>query len=776
AGDGPHGYDEQGARIFGADAAALLGASGKGERSNPGTWYEAIHEADQAAYLAAELRRKEEGRPYTIEYRIRHPDTAAERWMREVAWVVDAPEDDRRYLDSYIIDITEEKLAALALQESELRLQLALSAGGMGTWDVDLRTGDERWNDVHYRLFGVDPKTFTPSSETFLALVDPRDRAEIEKIGEDVIAGRIGPSFTNDYRIVLPYGGVRWIGGGGRLIREADGTPARLLGVSFDITERMERERALQLAHAQLAEQAQLLADRNRELEAASHAKDRFVASVSHELRTPMNAVLGFAELLAASGLTEAQERYVQVIRATGKQLLTRLNDVLDMAKIEAGRLDLEQIDFPLSACLEQVRSLLAPQASERGLELVVASEAPADLVLQGDPTRLSQILVNLVGNGIKFTAKGSVTLRVVEKSADDTSVGVRFEIQDTGIGISPERVTELFRPFVQADSSIARNYGGTGLGLAICRSLVEAMAGTIGVVSELGGGSLFWFEIPFRRGAPAVRPSVAKLAPQDGVRLRILVADDVLANRELLGEMLRMQGHEVLFAEDGRAAVTVATTEKLDLILMDVQMPVMDGIEATRRIRQLPPPHGAVAIYALTAHAMAPERARCLSAGMSLCLTKPIIWPDLFAALAPIAARSAGTPSEAPAPRLAPVSTVAAMASPLLDRAVLQELQANIPAPQFQGLVGRALTGIEDACARMAPGDRWQLAQEAHRLRGTAGSFGFRRIAAVAGLLEEQMAADGDPEPMIADLKTAARETRDALGECLTAEALTLR
>ena len=221
--------------------------------------------------------------------------------MREVAWTVDAVEDQRRYLDSYIIDITEEKESALALQESEVRLQLALSAGGMGTWDVDLRTGAERWNDVHYRLFGVDPGSFTPSSESFMALVDPRDRDGVQAIGDDVLAGRAGPDFTNDYRIVRPDGSVGWMGGGGRLLRDADGEPERLLGVSFDITERKERELALEEAHARLAEQTLLLEHRNEELEAANQAKSRLVASVSHEIRTPMNAVLGFADLLAGS-------------------------------------------------------------------------------------------------------------------------------------------------------------------------------------------------------------------------------------------------------------------------------------------------------------------------------------------------------------------------------------------------------------------------------------------------------------------------------------------
>jgi PAS domain S-box-containing protein len=666
AGDGPHGYDRDGMRLFGDDASRLALTEADGNRLRLEEWHAAIDPSDREVYLAAERRRKEQGEPYTLEFRLRTPRTGELRWLREVAWVVDTPEDGRRYLDSYLIDITEEKQAALALQESELRLQLALSAGRMGTWDVDLITGVERWNEVHFRLFGVEPGDFVPSSAEFEARLDPRDRERIHALAEDVIGGRTDSDFTNDYRVVLPDGTIRWIAGGGRLLRDVEGRPVRLLGVSFDITERMERQEALEAAQARLVEQAALLAERNRELEAANLAKDRFVASVSHEIRTPMNAVLGFADLLAGTALSPSQARYVQVVRNTGKQLLVLLNDILDMAKIEAGRLDLESIDFALAACLEQVRSLLAPQARERGLELLVASDVPADLVLRGDPTRVNQVLVNLIGNGIKFTAQGRVALNVRETAADGERVTLRFEVRDTGIGIAPERRAQLFRPFAQADSSIARTYGGTGLGLAICRSLVDAMDGTIGVETEPDCGSLFWFEIPFARGQVAPRAEPDPDSVPTPSALRILVADDVATNRELLGHVLRNHGHTVLFAEDGEAALEIASSETLDLILMDVQMPSLDGIAATARIRQLPLPRSTVPIFALTAGAMAAERARCLGAGMDLCLTKPIVWTEFHAAIAGVAPRSVPT-------QLAPAADLAIVDLDVLGKTAAQ-------------------------------------------------------------------------------------------------------
>ncbi|MFZ1431379.1 MAG: PAS domain-containing protein, partial [Geminicoccaceae bacterium] len=215
AGSGPFGYDERGVQIFGADAMELAGAV------ETAAWYGLVHPDDLPGYLEAERRRKEHGEPYSMEYRVTHARTKEERWMRETGWVVEAPEEGRRYLDSYIIDVTEQKRATLALQDSEVRLQLALAAGGMGTWDVDLLTGVEHWNDVHYRLFGVDPASFTPSSASFSAMVDPRDLDSIDTLAADVLAGRHEPAFTNDYRIVRPDGTTRWIGGVGRLLRDA---------------------------------------------------------------------------------------------------------------------------------------------------------------------------------------------------------------------------------------------------------------------------------------------------------------------------------------------------------------------------------------------------------------------------------------------------------------------------------------------------------------------------------------------------------------------------
>jgi PAS domain S-box-containing protein len=705
-------------------------------------------------------------------------------------------------------DVTERVSAELALKESEARLRLALGAGRMGTWDVDLRTGAEAWNEVHYRLFGVDPAGFTPSSAAFMALVHPSDRERMRALAEDVLAGRVGPEFDNDYRVVLPDGGVRWIGGGGRLLRDAEGRPERLLGVSFDITERKQRELELEEARAALAGQAGTLEARNRELEearlaaeearreaeAAGRAKAEFLAAMSHEVRTPLTGVLGMAELLAAEPLGAKQKGYVEAIRTSGRHLLSVVNDVLDFSRLEAGGLELERVDFSVLDVLEQVRSLMAPQLVARGLELHFGLDEHSPPVVRGDPTRLMQVLLNLIGNGLKFTHHGGVTVRLRGgEAAGERLVRLRFEVEDTGIGMTGEQVAGLFRPFAQADRSITRRYGGSGLGLAISKRLVEAMGGAIGVESAPGEGSLFWFEVPLELGDAVVLTGRAALAPAAVPPLHVLVAEDVELNRDLLADVLGRHGHEVVFATDGEEAVGLASRGGFDLVLMDAQMPVMDGVEATRRIRALEGPAGRVPIVGLTANVMERDRRLCLAAGMQDCLGKPIDWARLFAAMARHAGgagparEETGAPSpearpgssSGPGPTAGPAEAEAggspgpapaaeAAETPLLDRGMLDRLGATLPAEAFAGLVRRGIENAERACARLPtlPAGSEEQVREAHSLKGTAGTFGLRRVSAVAGEIEAAALEGGDVSGLVERLAAAVAATRAELRE----------
>ena len=414
---------------------------------------------------------------------------------------------------------------------------------------------------------------------------------------------------------------------------------------------------AQQRTDAELARRAQGAA------EAAAQAKTEFLAAMSHEIRTPLTGVLGMADLLVAEPLGAKQKGYAQAIRTSGRHLLSVVNDILDFSRMEAGGLELERIAFSLAQMLEQVRSTMAPQATERGLTLRFVVDEAVPPIVCGDPTRIRQVLLNLVGNGLKFTHAGgvSVAIRAVPERAIDRPGLLRFEVRDTGIGIPAAKQAGLFEAFTQADRSTARRYGGSGLGLAICRRLVEAMDGRIGIDSAPDQGSMFWFEIPLEAARETALEPQGVLDQASGPPLRVLVAEDVELNRDLLSDMLGRHGHEVVFATNGEEAVALATKRTFDLVLMDVQMPVMDGVEATRRIRRLPPPAGHVPIVGLTANVLASERERYLAAGMNGCIGKPIVWPELFAALArhggstageaaPVTAKPAYRPAPPPA------------------------------------------------------------------------------------------------------------------------------
>ena len=376
-------------------------------------------------------------------------------------------------------------------------------------------------------------------------------------------------------------------------------------------------ERASTLAAEAAAERAVI----------ADSTKTEFLAVMSHEIRTPLTAIIGMAELLGAADLKNMERRQVQAIRTGGRQMLSVVNDVLDFTRLGAGGIELERIAFSLPALLEEVRSTMGPAAHDKGLALTIDAEGAPGPDLMGDPNRIRQILLNLVGNAVKFTERGGVTLTVA--AVDGYPGFVRFAVEDTGIGIAPERIGRLFQPFSQADTSMARRYGGSGLGLAICRRLVETMGGTISLDSILDGGSRFRFDIPLE---PAPRP-VVETAPETRVepsRLTLLVAEDVEINRDLIRAMLEARGHHLTMVCDGAEAVAAVSAHRFDAVLMDVQMPVMDGVEATRRIRALPGAGRNIPIIALTANVLTGARQSYVAAGMNACVDKPISWTEL--------------------------------------------------------------------------------------------------------------------------------------------------
>ncbi|GAB4145676.1 MAG: hypothetical protein Tsb0016_15710 [Sphingomonadales bacterium] len=376
-------------------------------------------------------------------------------------------------------------------------------------------------------------------------------------------------------------------------------------------------------AMAGLADQLRLARDA---AEAASATKSQFLATMSHEIRTPMNAILGMAHMLGRGRLSGVQRQQLAVMTDASEALLALLNDILDLSKIESGCMEFERTDVALAALVESLQALWRPEADKKSLALdfTIAPGVPA--VILADPTRLRQILSNLISNAIKFTKQGAVTVTIAPDSTAPRTL--LFCVRDTGIGIAPDVLPRLFDKFSQADSSTTRHYGGTGLGLAICKQLVDQLGGAIGCESAAGAGTHFWFSLPFEEQASAAVPA-ATTTPADAAcvpaPLHILVVEDNPLNQAVIEAMLREQGHRLTMANNGHEGVAAVGLERFDLVLMDVRMPEMDGVEATRRIRAMGGDYAALPIIALTADSMAGDRERYLAAGMSEYLAKPI-------------------------------------------------------------------------------------------------------------------------------------------------------
>ncbi len=516
----------------------------------------------------------------------------------------------------------------------------------------------------------------------------------------------------------------------GRAVRALEGSARGMQSGDFGAPVRAQGRDEL----TQVVEAFNTVAFRLREewvrAEAATRAKSEFLAVMSHEIRTPMNGVLGMAHLLLDTPLGEAQRRQVETLRDSGQALLTILNDILDFSKMEAGRLELVAEDFDLERVITSVTALMTPRAREKKLGLHASLAPDVPTALRGDAGRLRQVLLNLVGNALKFTDAGQVRLDVALAGPPAERVPLTLAVRDTGIGIAPEAQERLFEEFTQLDTSATRRFGGTGLGLAISRRIVRAMGGDIGVESRPGTGTAFTVSIALER---AHAPLTAEAeAPPVVAPMRILLAEDNEVNRQVALGLLARQGHAVDVVADGAAAVEAARRGGYDVILMDVHMPVMDGIEASRVIRRFGDDAGRVPIVALSASVMKDETDLCFEAGMNEFLAKPIDPDALVRALA----RHAASPVEMPAPAVPPAT------SALLDTSYLQSLIEALGIPRVAALVEALPEEIEPherrLTARPLATDVTTLRAPAHALKGVAANLGLSALAGLAGGVEE--------------------------------------
>jgi PAS domain S-box-containing protein len=617
-------------------------------------------------------------------------------------------------------DISSRKTAERAVRDSETRYRLLADNATDMIFQLDLDFARRYVSPASQELLGFSPEELIGTRP--VSQIHPDDADRVRETYQALAQGLDRAAVTN--RIRHRDGRWVWVEAELRLMRDEAGRPCGIQGALRDVSARkaIEAEAAKARRHA----------------EEAAAAKGQFLATMSHELRTPLNGILGFADIiLDRSDLPSEVRRQVGLIQTASASLLTVVNDVLDFSKIEENKLELVPTNFSLRALIESVVSIVRDSAIKKHLALRILTDSSVPAYVVGDDARLRQVLLNLLNNAIKFTQTGHIILAVRHLGSGSSGEQLRFSVSDTGIGIPDDKRDHLFQRFSQVDGSISREFGGTGLGLAISKRLVEMMGGEIGVDSVFGEGSTFWLTLALPVAEAPSAPVPAHQAQQRRVQsARILLAEDVAMNQEIVRSVLEAGGHQVDVVADGAAAIMAVEAQDYDVVLMDIQMPCMDGVTATKHIRALPGRASRVPIIAMTANVLPEQVESFRAAGMDGHVGKPFRREDLLAAVDRLAL---------PAADPQPASNGVATAPPVLDAEIVADTVALLGNDKMNHFLGMLRTRLEGRLAKVGNSEeRERVARESHALVSAAGVLGFVTLSKACARLEAACKDDG--------------------------------